>query len=94
MGKSKTGAREADLDTYPPNPQTSRHHRPAFRDSVLDDDFCHAGRGHLAAGDATRHFASVLIPLFEASTNPGCACAGLLGPVVWCGCLFRLPHPA
>jgi hypothetical protein len=26
----------------------------------LDDHFCHAGRGHHAAGDATRHFPNIL----------------------------------
>ena len=35
---------EAELDTYPPNAQTVRRHRPALGDSVLGDDFCHAGR--------------------------------------------------
>jgi len=60
MGKSKTCGCEAELDTCPPNAQTVRRHCPALRDSVLDDDFCHAGRGHLAAGDATQHFPNIL----------------------------------
>jgi hypothetical protein len=87
MGKSKTGAREADLDTYPPNPQTSRHHRPAFRDSVLDDDFCHAGRERHPAGDAPRYFPNIL------KRPPiSVVLAGLLDLVDWCDCLLRLRH--
>ena len=57
MGKSNHWRSEAEPGSYP---QIVRRYRPALRDSVLVDDFSHAGCKRPTAGDPARYFPNIL----------------------------------